>query len=126
MSQVFNFINTSRYRAACEQGSEFNSGVYLRDGCNNTPIDISNCTAIMQVRPTPDSATLIIEFSTLNGRITIDPLMGKITMTASSAVTELLVPGKYVYNLDLTFTVNNVTKRIIEGSFEVTAEVTHP
>lgn len=122
MSQAFDFKNSSKVRAACEQGSVFATGLYLRDGCSETPTDLTGCTVKMQVRETPASSTVILEISTANGYAVIDPLNGKISITVPSSVTATLPPGLYVYDLDLISVANS--KRIIEGQFEITAEVT--
>jgi len=122
MSEVFNYINSSRLRAACEQGSIFSTGVYVTEVCTKEPIDITGFTILMQVRSSAESVDVLLEISTENGRATVSGPEGKIDIFVSSADTTDLVPGMYVYDLDL-IDPSGDSQRIIQGQFEVTAEV---
>jgi len=122
MSEVFNYINSSRLRAACEQGSMFSTGIYVTNVCSKDPIDITDFTVLMQVRLTPESDEVVLEISTENGRATVSGPEGKIDIFVSSDDTVDLIPGLYVYDLDLIDPSGN-SQRIIQGQFEITAEV---
>lgn len=130
MSQIFNFVNSSglgscsgiNMRAACEQGAQFQTVIYIFDGCSDLPIDLTGCTVDMQVRATPESADIILEISTVIGNAVIDSLAGTITIVVPADVTADLDPGLFVYNLDLTESGGGIT-RLLEGNFEVQAGV---
>jgi len=122
MSEVFNYINSSRLRAACEQGSVFATGVYVTNECSGNPIDITGYDVLMQVRLTPESATVVLEISTGNGYAVVSGPEGKISISVPSDITAALEPGVYVYDLDIIDLSSN-SQRLIEGQFEITAEV---
>lgn len=133
MSQVFNFVNSlssagscsssGGLRAACEQGSMFNPTIFIVEDCSGDPVDLTGCTVKMQVRPAPGSSTLILTISTLAGNVTIDGPRGAIAINVPASVTATLVPGLYVYDMDLTESGGGIS-RLIEGKFEITPEVT--
>lgn len=125
MSEVFNYINSSRLRAACEQGSVFATGVYINNVCSQIPIDITGYGVLMQVRATAESVDVILEISTANGFATVDGPAGKISIYVPSDDTATLVPGLYVYDLDIIDLSSN-SQRILQGQFEITAEVSRP
>ena len=75
----------------------------------------------MTVRPYPGVSTVTLLATTANGRIVIDPLLGRITVTFSAALTTIPA-NTYVYDLVL-YSGETVT-RILEGQFIVTAGVT--
>ena len=77
----------------------------------------------MQVRQDVNSASVIVELSTSNGRIVAGTTDGKFTLTLTAAETTALPPGNYVYDLEVTSPGGTVTK-ILTGGFSVIAEVT--
>jgi len=77
----------------------------------------------MQVRQDVNSASVIVELSTSNGRIVAGTIDGKFTLTLTAAETTALPPGNYVYDLEVTSPGGTVTK-ILTGGFSVIAEVT--
>lgn len=75
----------------------------------------------MTVRPYAGVSTVTLLATSENGRIVIDPLLGRITVTFSAALTTIPA-NTYVYDLVL-YSGATVT-RILEGQFIVTAGVT--
>lgn len=69
----------------------------------NTPINLTDCTARMQIR---DKTTLLMaaEATTANGQILIDGPTGGVTVTFTATETTSIAPGRYVSDLELTFT----------------------
>lgn len=88
---------------------------------DDTPVDLTNYTALMQVRPTAASGVVLLELSTDNGGITLGGALGTITLHVDATTTGDLPPGTAVYDLELS-TGETVT-RLVEGKFTVTAEV---
>lgn len=103
-----------------EQGATFELVFIYQDEASN-PIDLTGMTGRMQLRRQFKSEEVIISLTTENGRITFDPYAGKITLTIAATDTAPLT-GSGVYDLELIdgATVN----RLLEGSFNVCAEVT--
>lgn len=104
----------------CEQGADFAFNFHWEDE-NNTTIALSEYTIRMQVRKNFEK-TLIVEFSTTNGRITIDS-NEEVTVSLPAAQTALLEPGKYIYDMEVVDAGGAVT-RILQGQFNVSPEVT--
>ena len=88
-----------------------------------TPIDITNCSAKMQIRPSVDSSVLLGELSTANGRIILTGAAGKVELSIPSTDTGGLVATKdAVYDLEIYFPARTV--RLIEGKVTIKEEVT--
>jgi hypothetical protein len=77
----------------------------------------------MQVRSTAASSTIVLELTTANSRITLGGTAGTVDLLVAANVTAALTPGLYVYDLELVSGGGEVT-RLIEGNFNVKAEVT--
>jgi hypothetical protein len=89
----------------------------------NTPIPLTGYTALMQIRETLESPTVIAELSTANGRIMIDPINYTITMNLPPAVTATFDFDVAVYSMELTDNQNNVYQ-FLNGSISLVREVT--
>jgi tRNA threonylcarbamoyladenosine modification (KEOPS) complex Pcc1 subunit len=77
----------------------------------------------MHVRETVDAASTIVTLTTANSRISLGGVAGTINLTIAATDTANITPGLYVYDLELVSSANVVT-RLIEGNFNVKAEVT--
>ena len=113
------------------QPGRFNFRIYQGDTFSTAPawkingsyVNVTGYTAEMQVRQDVDSASVIVELSTANGRIVTGTTDGKFTLTLTAAQTTPLPPGNYVYDLEVTSPGGTVTK-LLTGGFAVIAEVT--
>lgn len=76
---------------------------------NGNPWDFTGWDVVMQVRPTVNSSTVIIELSTTNGRI-ISPIEGILRFTIEGADT-----------LDLAFETNDGGENYLPAPFSVLA-----
>lgn len=76
----------------------------------------------MTVRPYVGATTTTVVASTANGRITLDPNNGRITVTLSDTVTGAIGASRYAY--DLVLDSGSEVTRILEGKFVVTGAVT--
>lgn len=77
----------------------------------------------MHVRSNVTSNTTAITLTTENSRIVLGGTAGTVTLTIAATDTANLTAGLYVYDLELVSSANVVT-RLIEGNFNVKAEVT--
>ena len=109
------------YNFLAEQGATLARTILYTDA-DEVETDLTGFTAAMQVRPTAASATVILELTTENSRITLGGAAGTVDLLVDAATTEALTPGKYFYDLEL-YTGSTVI-RLIEGTFTVKAEVT--
>ena len=89
---------------------------------NDELVDLGGFTARLQARPTPSSATLVLDLTDSDG-IVLDGSAGTITLMHSAEQTAALTPGKYVYELAL-IAGTSVVSRLVQGQLEVDAEAT--
>lgn len=100
-------------------------GAYTSGGIveYNTPIPITGYTALMQIRETLESATVIHEMSTANNGIVIDPVNYTISLSIPSAVTGTFDFDSAVYSCELTDNQGNVIP-FLTGNISLVKEVT--
>ena len=121
------------YNITCQQGSTFTRTLEIEqpdlatDPTGNTfvPFDLSGYTARMQVRRTIDSSNFVLELTTSNGGLAINPVIGdvnKLTIFAPANVTAS-VSTSGVYDIEL-ISAENTVSRILQGIFNLSPEVT--
>jgi hypothetical protein len=88
-----------------------------------SPIDLTGCTAKMQVREEATAASVLLELSTTNHRIEITPLTGQLDFFVDDAVTDLLATEGGVYDLEIYHPNGDVT-RLCQGTLPFSEEVT--
>lgn len=69
---------------------------------NGTPIDLSDCTAKMQIRKVCRTRTLLAEVST-SPNISIDGINGKVDVVFPADITDGVEPGTHETDLQITF-----------------------
>jgi hypothetical protein len=79
--------------------------------------DLNGYTAYMPVTLNQFVNNIIVELTTQNGRILLDPINGTINLNLPTSVTETLAPGTYYYYLELSK--NGETNKLIGGNFIV-------
>lgn len=111
------------YDIICEQGATFRKTFTWLDE-NEQPIDLTGCSARMQVRSSHKATTTWVSLTTAtNGGLTITPLTGTIAVVISATVTATLPVNKGVYDLEVVHPSGDVT-RLMQGAFTVSPEVT--
>ena len=86
---------------------------------DTTPIDLSGCTILIQVRPTPSSASVVLELTTDDSSIGIGGVdSNQITLNKIVGV----AAGTYVYDMNVTFPSGEV-KTYLWGNFIVTEDI---
>jgi hypothetical protein len=121
MSGKFDFINCSKYRAACEQGSTFTKTLYLKNK-EHTLLDLTGFSASMNVRAKVTDSEKIFNLSSSAGDLVIDIEDATITINIDASDTSAAIIGKHVYDLEISK--DGIITRLIEGTFEITPEVT--
>lgn len=109
------------YNFLAEQGATLERVITYTDP-DGVIINLTSYTALMQVRSTAASATVILELSTGSG-ITINGAAGTLTLFVDATTMAALTPGSFVYDLEIT-SPGSVVTRLIEGKFVIKAEVT--
>ena len=107
-----------------EQGATYRHTLVWLEPDESTPINLTGCTAKMQIRSVVTSSAIILELSTANSRLSIDGSLGKISLYVSDEDTAMLEAIKgAVYDLEVYFPDGTVT-RLCEGKISISAEVT--
>jgi hypothetical protein len=139
----------SRYDIYAEQGATFKLHLHYKYS-GGTGIDLSNFTGAMQVRKSSKDDKVVLFFTNngltgggITGEFTsgIDGIpgvgglsfntsipgelgyTGGILIKADATTMKYAPAGKYFYDLELTNTLGEV-QRLIEGSFEISREIT--
>lgn len=108
------------YNGVMDQGATWTLTIVYEDPSGN-PIDLSGNTGRMQLRSKFDSSA-VLTLSTSNGGMTITGPTGTIELLATATQMELIEPGLYVYDLELTN--GSIIQRLIQGQMTVRAQVT--
>lgn len=86
-------------------------------------VTLAGTTARMQVRQSVGASAVIIELTTENGRIAIDPAQSLMSLSLKPDETAALKFGNAVYDIELVFAPNHVW-RILMGKVTLSLEVT--
>lgn len=106
------------------QGETLRRTMVWKAGAPAVPVDLTGCTARMQVRSEVGSPDVLLELTTANGHIEIEPLDGEITLLLSAAETAAITSWQRgVYDLEVVHSDGSV-RRLLEGSVKVKPEVT--
>ena len=121
------------YNMTCQQGSTFTRLIEIEqpdieaDPTGNTfePFSLTGYSARMQVRRTIDSDTFLLNLTTQNGALVINPVPGDVNkiLINISAATTASVTTSGVYDLEIIST-TNIVSRVLQGSFTLSPEVT--
>lgn len=104
-----------------EQGATFRYS--LNWTAEDVPVDLTGCTARMQIRPDVSSPTVIAELTTQNTGIILNITPGQVDLYLSATDTAALNFDTAVYDLEIEFTNGDVC-RLIEGEVALSLEVT--
>ena len=101
-----------------EQGANLTSVVTVNDEQGDA-VNLTTYSASSQLRKSYYSSSANTLTATVTGNAN-----GQITLTMTAANTALLTPGRYVYDLVITNSVDNSKTRVIEGTAIVLPSVT--
>lgn len=109
-----------------DQGSTFNPTFILRNP-DKSFFNLTGYVARLQVRETYDSDSFILELTTANGKLAINPTLGRIQLNlVPSDTTPIVFSGESftgVYDIEVVSPTGVVT-RIAQGAFTISREVT--
>lgn len=113
------------YNIVADQGSTLSRIIYYKDPAK-VPIKFTGYTARMQVRPTNNSPTILLELTTENGGIELGATDGSIALYIDDVTMASIPEGIYVYDLELIApSANLYVYKILQGNFAVRSEVTY-
>ena len=106
------------------KGSTFVKIIQWKTGTPPVAVNLTGCTARMQIRKSVNDTTILDTLSTANSKILIhDSLNGKFKIVIPADVSSAYTFTSAVYDLEIVFTDFTVT-RVIEGCFSAVPEVT--
>ena len=115
-----------------DQGADWKDTLILyQPAPANTPVEnmevmnLTGYTARMQIRASHTNENVIAELTSVNGGLTITPLLGKIDRHLTATKTQTITPTNTpaVYDLELVASNGEVT-RLVQGSVFISPEVT--
>lgn len=110
------------YNITCEQGASF-TRTFTITGPDGAIVNLTSYTGRMQVRREIDSTTMLIELTSANGRLSIVPLLGEISIALTPAETASITRDG-VYDLEIVNTISGAVYRVLKGVFKLDKEVT--
>lgn len=130
-------MRAGNYNITCEAGSTFRRTLEIEQpdlvndptGQTYEDFDLQGYTARMQVRRTIESTAFLLELTTENGGLTINPAdeINQIYIDVAASVTASLANNfntvNAVYDLEIV-NGDGVVSRILQGTFTISPEVT--
>ena len=101
-----------------EQGANLTSTVTVSDNQGDS-VNLATYSASSELRKSYYSTSATVIKATITGNAN-----GEITLSMTAANTALLSPGRYVYDLTITNSVDNSVTRVVEGTAVVLPSVT--
>lgn len=106
-----------------EQGATFRQMFTWKAGKPAVPVDLTGCTARMQIRADVTAAVPYVSLTTENNGITLGGAAGTILILISATDTALMSWTSGVYDLEIQFG-DGTVRRLVEGRVQVSPEVT--
>jgi hypothetical protein len=113
--------NTQLLDLEINRGGTFVLEIAMFESDEETPLDLASYTTLMHIRKTIDAPDAELELDDANG-ITLGGAEGTIAVTITADQTDLLEPGRHVY--DLLLVKDESVDRILEGKITVFQGVT--
>jgi len=112
------------YNITCEQGSTFTRTFSIFEPDGETPYDLTGYSARMKIRRDYDSSEVLFSATTGNGSISVDALIGKITIDIGATDTAEFVRDG-VYDLEIFDpTDEDIVFKVVRGRFTLIKEAT--
>ena len=110
------------YNTTIDQGADWFIN-FTYENPAGTPVNLTGATAALQIRTSPLAKTAVLTLTSASGGgITITPLTGLIACRATATQTTAITNGRYAYDLEITQ--NGIVTRLVQGTIEVSPQVT--
>lgn len=106
-----------------DQGGTFTKLVTWKTGDPALPVDLTGCTARMQVRASVEATAVLASLTTENGGITLGGVLGTVALRIEATATALYTWVQAVYDLEIVFG-DGTVRRLLQGYVTVSPEVT--
>lgn len=114
----------AKLKLAINQGATFAKRLTWLAGSTPVAVDLTGCTARMQVREAVDSPTAACTLTTENGGITLGGIAGTIDILIAATVTAAFAFTEAVYDLEIIMSDGITVHRLAGGAITVSPEVT--
>lgn len=109
---------------AINQGATFAKRLTWLAGSTPVAVDLTGCTARMQIREAVDSETAACSLTTANGGITLGGVAGTIDILIAATATADFAFATGVYDLEIIMSDGITVHRLVGGAVTVSPEVT--
>jgi len=116
-------VSAGKLKLEIEQGATFRKVLTWRYGTPLAAMDLTGCTARMQIRAEITNDTVLHELTTENGGITLGGVAGTITLVIEPTDTAAFTWEEGVFDLEIIFSPTEV-RRLVYGPVTVSPEVT--
>jgi hypothetical protein len=118
-------MSAGRYDLYIEQGATYTK-VFTWYASPGVPVDLTNYTALCQIRYSVDDDTVLLASDSTPAGITITlgGALGTITMGIAASISNALDFDIAVWDINLTYTPTGVVTRLLEGEVKFSKAVT--
>lgn len=114
----------SKFNLKIEQGATFSLPITWKAGSPTpVPVDLTGCTARMQIRQKLTDTAILVALTTENGRIELGGSAGTIALLLTAVETAAFQWVTGVYDLEIAFP-DDTVRRLLQGNVAVSKEVT--
>lgn len=117
-------MTAAKLPLAINQGATFAKRLTWTAGAPAVAVDLTGCTARMQIRETIDATTAACTLTTENGGITLGGAAGTIDILIAATATAAFAFEKAVYDLEIIMSDGITVHRLAGGAVTVSPEVT--
>lgn len=111
------------YNTTIDQGADWFLNFQYKNP-DGTPIILTGYSAALQVRTSPLAKTAVLTLTSPSSGIVITANTGTLAVHATAAQTATITNGKYAYDLEITAPSTNIVTRLVQGTIEVSPQVT--
>lgn len=116
-------MSAAKLKLTIEQGATFSQQITWKAGTPAVPVDLTGCTARMQIRATIPSTAVLASLTTENGGVTLGGALGTIVMLLTATQTAALSFTAAVYDLEVEWA-DGTVRRVVYGPVTLSPEVT--
>lgn len=113
----------SKLKLLIDQGATFRKKLTWKAGSPAVPVDLTGCTARMQIRAEISADVPLATLTTENGGITLGGVSGTVELFMDDAKTSAFSWTEAVYDLEVVLA-NGDVRRLLFGAVVVSPEVT--
>lgn len=108
------------------KGSTYSKSFQWKTGNPAVAVDLTGCTARMQVRQRANDSTILTTLTTENGLLSIyNPVEGRFRIDIPASISTGYSFTSGVYDLEIVYPLPNTTVyRVLQGAFTAVSEVT--